>query len=481
MGRVCAAVVLAAVSVAGADLQRSIDALLNAPPVARALVGIQVLDLKAGVALYSRNADRLFLPASTMKLFTAAVALEKLGPDYRMVTKLVRAPSGDLVLVGSGDPSISGRVYPYKKDTPAGDPLGAIEDLADQALAAGITRVDGDIVGDDQLYPWAPYPPSWTVDDIAGEDGAPVSALTLNDNTIALTIHPATRAGDLATISFQPAFEYYALDNRVITVAGEKEPRIRLSRVPGSRQILIWGSVPMRGAAARELVAVDDPALFAACALYDALARRGIAIRGRPVARHRAVSEDPWPVDGEVIATRSSPPLVELLQVMEKVSENLHAELILREVARVARNSGTRESGLQELSSWLAGIGIKSEEWRAEDGSGLSRNDEVSPRAMTRLLSVMAASKEASAWLGLLPIVGEDGTLEHRLCCVGDTSLAGQVRAKTGTLTRSIALSGYANSKTRGRLAFSIMVNNFSAPPADVRAWVDKIALTLVE
>ncbi len=481
MGRLCAAVVLAAVSVVGADLQRAIDALLNASPVARASVGIQVLDLKTGVPLYSRNADRLFLPASTMKLFTAALALDKLGPDYRMITKLVRAPSGDLVLIGSGDPSMSGRVYPYKKDTPAGDPMRAIEDLADQALASGITRVDGDIVGDDQLYPWAPYPPSWTVDDIAGEDGAPVSALTLNDNTIAMTVHPAARAGDPATVSFQPAFEYYAVDNRVITVQGEKEPRIRLSRAPGSRQILLWGSIPLAGAAVREPLAADDPALFAASALYDALARRGVAIRGRPVARHRAVSGDAWPVEGEVIATRSSPPLVELLQTMEKVSENLHAELILREVARVTRSSGTRESGLQELGAWLAGVGIKSEEWRAEDGSGLSRNDEVSPRAMTRLLSVMAASKHNEAWLGLLPIGGEDGTLEHRLCCVGDAGLARQVRAKTGTLTRSIALSGYANSKARGRLAFSIMVNNFSAPPADVRAWVDKIALTLVE
>jgi D-alanyl-D-alanine carboxypeptidase/D-alanyl-D-alanine-endopeptidase (penicillin-binding protein 4) len=228
-------------------------------------------------------------------------------------------------------------------------------------------------------------------------------------------------------------------------------------------------------------VAVDDPALFAACALYDALARRGVSIRGRPVARHRAVSEDPWPVEGDVIATRMSPPLVEMLQVVEKVSQNLHAELMLREVARVTRGSGTRESGLQELSAWLAGIGIKTEEWRAEDGSGLSRNDQVSPRAVTRLLSAMAASKNAAVWVSLLPVGGEDGTLEHRLCCVSDATAARQVRAKTGTLSRAIALSGYADSRTRGRLAFSILVNNFSAPPAEVRAWVDKIALTLVD
>jgi D-alanyl-D-alanine carboxypeptidase/D-alanyl-D-alanine-endopeptidase (penicillin-binding protein 4) len=353
--------------------------------------------------------------------------------------------------------------------------------LADQAVAAGIMRVDGDIVGDDQLYPWAPYPPSWTVDDMTQADGAPVSALTVNDNTITLAIRPAARAGDLAAISLEPAIEYYAVDNRVLTVAGEKESRIRLTRMPGSPQLTVWGTIPLAGATAREIVAVDDPALFAACALYDALARRGVAIRGRPVARHRSVTDDPWPVEGDVIAARMSPPMVEMLQVIEKVSQNLHTELMLREVARVTRGAGTRESGLQELAAWLAGIGIKTEEWRAEDGSGLSRNDQVSPRALTRLLSYMAASKNAAAWLSLLPVGGEDGTLANRLCCVSDASAARQVRAKTGSLSRAVALSGYADSRTRGPLAFSILVNNFSATQAEVRAWVDKIALTLVE
>ena len=483
MGRLWPALLLAAIPCAAADLSRAIDALMQASPAVRASVGVHVVDLKTGNALYSRNADRLYLPASNMKLFTAALALERLGPEYRLTTRLVRTPDGDLILVGGGDPSMSGRTYPYQKETPTPkpNPLQAIEELADQAVAAGIVRVDGDIVGDDQFYPWAPYPPSWTAEDLIGEDGAPVSALTVNDNVITLAIHPAARAGELASISLEPAIEYYAVDNQVITVAGEKEARIRVTRLQGTRQILVWGSIPLAGAAVRENLAVDDPALFAACALYDALLRRGIAVRGRPLARHRQVSEDPWPVEGEVIATRTSPPMLEMLQVIEKVSQNLHAELMLREVARVTRGTGTRESGLTELTGWLASIGIKNEEWRAEDGSGLSRNDEVSPRAVTRLLTYMAASKNRVAWVSLLPVGGEDGTLEHRLCCVSDTSAAKQVRAKTGSLTRAIALSGYADSRTRGRLAFSILVNNFSAPQAEVRAWVDRIALALVE
>jgi serine-type D-Ala-D-Ala carboxypeptidase/endopeptidase (penicillin-binding protein 4) len=481
MRRVLPALIAAMLPCAAADLQHAIDGLLEATPVARASVGIHVLNLKSGSALYSRNADRLYLPASNMKLFTAALALERLGPDYRLNTRLVRPPSGDLILVGGGDPSLSGRAYPYRKDAPASNPLRAIEEMADQAVASGILRVDGDIIGDDQFYPWAPYPPSWTVDDIVGEDGAPVSALTVNDNVISLSIHPGAQAGELAAIAFDPAIEYYAVDNRVLTVAGEKEARIRLTRIPGSRQIQVRGTIPLAGSTVREVVAVDDPALFAAYALFDALVRRGVAIRGRPVARHRASFEDPWPVEGDVIASRTSPPLVDLLQVIEKVSQNLHAELILREVARVTRGSGTRESGLEELGAWMAKIGVKSDEWRAEDGSGLSRNDEVSPRAVTRLLAYMAASRNGAAWQSLLPVGGEDGTLSRRLCCVSDARDARQVRAKTGSLSRAITLSGYADSKTHGRLAFSILVNNFSAPQAEVRAWVDKIALTLVQ
>jgi D-alanyl-D-alanine carboxypeptidase/D-alanyl-D-alanine-endopeptidase (penicillin-binding protein 4) len=151
---------------------------------------------------------------------------------------------------------------------------------------------------------------------------------------------------------------------------------------------------------------------------------------------------------------------------------------MLREVGRVRRHTGTREAGLEELGLLLAEIGTRPDEWRAEDGSGLSRNDEITPRTMTRLLGHMAASKNAEAWNSLLPRGGEDGTLANRLCCASD---AWEVRAKTGSLTRAITLSGYADSKARGRLAFSILVNNFAASASDVRAWVDKIAMTLVE
>jgi D-alanyl-D-alanine carboxypeptidase/D-alanyl-D-alanine-endopeptidase (penicillin-binding protein 4) len=175
---------------------------------------------------------------------------------------------------------------------------------------------------------------------------------------------------------------------------------------------------------------------------------------------------------------RTSPPLGDLLQVMDKVSENLHAELLLREVGRVTRGEGSTAAGLAEMTAYHAGTGAEPGDWRLEDGSGLARNTFVTPRLLTHILAREAQSADSALWISLLPAGGEDGTLSHRLCCL---SGGRGVRAKTGTLSRALALSGYADSATQGQLAFSILVNDFQAPAAEVTAWIDKIATALLE
>ena len=274
----------------GADLTHTIDTLVDSNPLAaHSNIGIHVVDLKTGKPLYARNDSRFFLPASNMKLFTTALALLKLGPDYRFETRLIEEPGGDLALVGSGDPSMSGRTYPYRHGEPAGPPLRAIEELADQAVASGLTRVRGDIVGDDRLYAWSPYPPSWTQDDAKGENGAPVSALTVTDNLITVTFTPGAKPGELAKLSLSPALEYFAISNRILTVAGSGEEQIGLIARSGLAPASVRGHHSRWwGEPSRVIVALDDPALFAACALYDALTRRGVTIGGHPVARHRS-------------------------------------------------------------------------------------------------------------------------------------------------------------------------------------------------
>ena len=457
-------------------MEHRIDLVASASAL-RASTGIHVVELSTGKTLYHLNENRLFLPASNMKLFTSALTLSRLGPDRRFTTQVLLDSFGDLVLVGSGDPSLCGRAFPYRKG-PAPDPgLKPIEDLADQVVASGITRISGDVAGDDRLYPWSPYAPSWTEDDVLRDYGAPVSALTVNENFVSITLRSGDRQGETPNLSLDPPLEYYAIDQRVTTVARGGESKIRMARQPGSRQLLIWGSLPA-GRAITETVAIDDPALYAACALYDALTRRGVTIAGRPAAWHRSASDDYTPPDGKVVASRTSPPLVDLLQVMNKVSQNLFAELMLREAGRVMRHMGTREAGLEELAALLAEIGAAKDDSRLEDGSGLSRNALVTPRLMTKLLAVMNQSRYHEEWFSLLPVAGEDGTLEHRLCCVSEGV---GIHAKTGSLSRALALSGYADSKTHGRLAFSILVNDFAAPSSEVRTWIDKIASALLE
>ena len=472
MERGCGVVLLALIplvcGVRAAELPHRIDALIDSNPlVQRANIGIHVVDLKSARALYARNEGHFFLPASNMKLFTTALALEKLGADHRFVTRLVRDASGDLVLVGSGDPSMNGRAYPYQRDDRGGRALAAIEDLADQAVASGLREVRGDIVGDDRLFSWAPYPPSWTQDDAVHESGAPVSALSVADNIVTITIAPGASAGELARLSLAPPLEYFAIDNRIATVAGGGPPEIHVERSPGSRQILLSGTIPLKSGAVREQAGMDDPGLYAANALLEALTRRGVRVRGRATALHRAGGQDYSPASGEAVAVRTSPPLSQLLQLLDKVSENLHAEMMLRSAG-----------GLEAMNSFLAGLGATPGDSRIDDGSGLSRNDQVTPKLVTRLLAHMYKSSHRDLWIAMLPVGGEDGTLSRRLCCSEE---AHSIHAKTGTLARSIALSGYAESKTHGWLAFSILVNNFSASASEVQAWVDRIALSLVE
>ncbi|MEP7353471.1 MAG: D-alanyl-D-alanine carboxypeptidase/D-alanyl-D-alanine-endopeptidase [Acidobacteriota bacterium] len=472
------------VPLAAASLQERVQGVIDAaPPSVRGWTAIQVVDLTNGAVLFAQNPDQLLLPASNLKLFTVAMALMRLNPDYRFVTRLVHVPSGDVTLIGAGDPSMSDRIYP-SEDSKRGEdsklpknPLQAMEALADQAVAAGLTRIDGNVIGDDSRYAWDPYPASWTADDLGHEYGAPVSALTLNDNTIAVSVRPGTRPGQLAKVILTPPIEYFAIDNQVTTVAGRATLPVRMRLIPGTRQVLLTGTLATGSIGTSEIFPVDDPALFAATALYDALLRRGVAIYGRPVARHRSSGGASPEITGTQLARRVSPPLLEILTVLEKSSQNLHTELVLREAGVVLQKDGSLAGGLRALDAFLPTVGVNTKEVVMEDAAGLARNDEVTAQALTQLLQSMNASAYRDVWLSFLPVGGEDGTLSKRLCCTS----GGRIRAKTGTLARSVALSGYADSKSSGTLAFAILVNNFAAPISEVRAWVDKLASALVE
>jgi serine-type D-Ala-D-Ala carboxypeptidase/endopeptidase (penicillin-binding protein 4) len=463
-----------------ASLPEKIQTVLDtAARLQRGHLGVEIVDLATGAVVFASNADRLFVPASNTKLFTTALGLTRLGPDYRFHTTIVAGSppdnegrvAGPVSLVGDGDPNLSGRELPYRVDSPPGDGLQAIAELADQVAAKGVKRIDGDIVGDDSAYVLEPYPEAWGMGDALWEYGAPVSALTINDNAFIVRVQP----GDPAGISIDPPFEFYRIDNRVRAGGPRK---IHFARDPGSMQLRIWGLLPPNDPGLAEMLAIHDPALYAAAALRAALIRRGVAVHGEAVVRHALADEPAAPVTGFELARRDSLPLLEALRVTAKVSQNLHAELILRAVGRAKRGAGSREAGLKEMHGFLKEIGVPAGEYLPNDGSGLSRTNLVTPAAVVRLLDFMYRSPNRESWMSLLPVGGEDGTLRLRQ---RKTAAAGRIRAKTGSLTHTTALSGYAERRDGTMLAFSFLANNQGVPAAEVRAVLDRICVLMTQ
>ncbi len=466
-------------------LHRRIELLLATPEAQTGRWGLHVVHARSKRTLFERNAGDRFTPASNTKLFSTALALERLGPAYRFETFVTAAAGpdgdgrlpGDLRIVGGGDPTLSGREYPYRKDGEDHDPAEPIAGLADQILKAGVKVIAGDIVGDDRRYIHQPYPEGWTVDDAIWGYGAAVSALPFNDGMFALTVNPAEETGDLAAVVTNPPMLPMVLDNRVVTVE-EGETKIEVDRAPGSRQVRVMGVIVKGGRAVKERAAVEDPALYAAFALYDLLTRQGVRILGRPVSVHRHRLDEPYEeAPGIVLARRQSPPLSEIARTLNKVSQNLHAEILLRETALTRRGEPTREAGLKELTEFLETIGIPETACHFEDGSGLSRRTLISPRAITTLLGYMDSTVHREEWESMLPIGGEDGTLDTRFDRV---PAARAIHAKTGTLATVNALSGYVTTLRGERLTFSIIANNFSAKPREIRRVIDRIGLALV-
>lgn len=444
------------------SLSTRVDAILREH---RGHWGIHVVKLSTGQTLYEKCSTCYFLPASNTKLFSTAFALSRLGPTHRFRTVVAsdQPPGpdgllkGSLRVIGSGDPTFSRRPFPYSKHTSSLPNITALEDLADQIVAAGVHHVEGDLIGDDTAWAWEPSPDGWSHDDFTWDYGAPISALSLNDNVINLLIRPAAAPGQLARLTFTPALEYFTVDNRIETTAtGTRD--LRVLRMTGSRQLLLTGHLPAASAWQGDL-AVDDPAQYFAEALKAALESRGVTFGGRAIARHRAPANVFPQPPAHLIAQRVSPPVSDILTVVNKVSQNQIAEIMMRAAG-----------GVEAMRQWLASIGISRSEFRFEDGSGLSRLTQATPRATTHLLARMANNED---YVATLPVGALDGSLARRALP--------RVKAKTGGMTGVNTLSGYLDSRRHGRLAFSIMVNNDPNYYAATSAVIDRVVMLLGE
>lgn len=465
-------------------LQESIDAIVSDPGSPQALVGVHVRDLASGRTLYERNAALPMTPASNTKLFSSALALLKLGPTHQFETRVLADTQpdkegvirGGLDLVGGGDPSLSARSYPYRKGNSEGDPLKPLEEMAAQVAASGVKRIEGDIVGDDTVYPWEPLPGGWTVNDMVWGYGAPVSALVVNDNAIGLRVRPAAEPGGTAEVEFSPPVSWFTVANLLRSTAGGPR-KIEVDRAPGSRVVVITGTAPAGSGVARETLAVDDPSLFAATIFRTLLEGKGITVTGEAVARHRLAGELFAPHGGMVLARRMSPQLIEILKVINKDSQNLHAELALLAAARASGRDASREESLALVKEWLTSLGVPEAQHAFQDGSGLTRRNLVSPATITTVLAAMHTSEHREAFRETLPVAGEDGTLANRFRGMKEVT---PIRAKTGTISHVAALSGYAGDQPERRIAFSIMVNHAAGPSSETRAMIDKIAVAIL-
>ena len=460
-----------------------IDAQLDASAFDDAYWGAYIVDITDDRILYDRNAARRFIPASNMKLFSTASALDALGTDFRYETRLyadgdVRGGTlyGSLVVRGSGDPTFGGRYT-------GGDLTRTFREWADSLKAQGIRRVSGSVIGDDDIFDDRALGEGWSWDDLVWYYGAEISGLQYNEGTINLAVS-GTTPGDRARISVDPDVGYVDIVNRTTTTSGGGI-REGYSRDLSSNRFLVTVSVPA-GSVEREAVAVSNPTTYFIKTLVAVLKREGIDVDGD------AIDVDEW--DGPRIryetmtrvATHLSPKLANIIAETNTESNNLYAEHLLRTLgAHRYRGSefvpGSAQSGVAAMEPFLNRIGIDPASLRIADGSGLSALNRLTPLAIVQLLRAMRdhpVPGVADAFYASLSVGGRNGTLEHRYDS-GDAR--GNVHGKTGYISGARTLSGYVTASNGHLIAFSLLCNHYSVRTSRVNEAQDAIVELLAD
>jgi D-alanyl-D-alanine carboxypeptidase/D-alanyl-D-alanine-endopeptidase (penicillin-binding protein 4) len=463
------------------DLAKRIDNVINESELGAARWGISVISMSDGSTVYARNADKLFTPASNMKMYTTGVALDLLGADYRWRTSAYANSQadangriqGDLVLYGRGAPDLVAN----SKD----ENRGSLAKLADDLYARGLRIVSGNVIGDESYFRGDPLGDGWQWTDLQWYFAAEASALSINGNEVDINFVPAGRASE-SVLRTSDTEDHVTVQNRMVAADRSEHSTVGVHRGLSDNNIEVWGEFApgSKGFGAR--LSVHNPALWATKLFVRALKARGIQVEGQAVSRDWRVPQSQRfdPLRAVELAFVPSKPLSEIAKKTNKESNNLLAELILRTLGRErgemaapavggGRERGDDEAGLAVVRLWLTRAGIATSRLALHDGSGLSRLDLVTPETSARLLVALARTTAGPVFKESLPIAGRDGTLGGRL-----KTLADKVSAKTGSLTYDNSLSGYLTSQDGRIWAFSIMCNDQTGSADSIRL-IDQI------
>lgn len=455
-------------------IQLKIAKFLKQPGVRSAQWGIQIMDPETSSVLLEVNPDKPFLPASVLKVVTTAAALEKLGPDFKYRTGVYTSGmidasgtlTGNLILVGRGDPNLT-------------DPYGelfekpALAELAQELKAWGIHSVQGDIIGDDSYFDADTVGRGWTVQALRTLYGAP-NALSVNNNMLRVHVHP-TKLKQKAIVVVEPENSYFRVRNLAKTGSRRARQTIHARLIRGSNTIEVSGIVPASQSVSKDIL-LEKSAEVAAAMLQDALKREGINVQGKVYATHNGDISEEQRKSWRLLAEHTSPPLIRALEIINKKSQNLHAEMLLRTLGAEFKGSGTNDAGLQVVKEFLVEAGIESEKIKLNDGCGLSRENLLTPRFQTSLLHYLSQRYYFDLFRNTLAVSGTDGTLKNRLSAL---DVRGSIHAKTGTLNGVTTLAGFMTTKSGRNLVFSIFANRVSAV-ARVKKTIDEICSLFV-
>lgn len=444
-------------------LQHDLDAILAEPALERASWGILVRSLTADDTLYARNARKLMMPASALKVVTLAAAAERLGWSYSFETRIVADGAvrqgtlqGNLVIVGGGDPSL---------DRPV------LESWADRLKALGLVKVTGAVVADARAFSGEGLGFGWSWDDVPYAYAAPIAAAQFHENAVDLTLRAGPSIGSPATFQLTPSGSGLSVDNRVKTGPPTARLEFLARRAPHSSSVIAEGLVPEGGQPIIRALSVDDPPQFLATAFTDALLKRNVEVAAAATPSTSPIELHDYSAMTPLITHRSAP-LSTLARRLMEVSQNQYAETLVKTMGARA-GTPTFEGGLKAVESVLASWGIAADGAVLRDGSGLSRYDFIAPEALAQVLAHMYRDPALSAsFFSALNVAGLNGTIAARL---KNTPAEGRVRAKDGSMTGVRSLAGIVTTVDGEPLVFTILVNNFADTGPTITAAIDAI------